>query len=786
MALAAIAGVALLFATPVATPALAIAQPAAGVEPVEGSPGEATLPDARAYEQVSPLEKNGFSAGAIGGAGSGGSGVAFPIVSRAAESGEAFFYQATGALGEAVGGQNPAQLVARRQSGGWSTAIAGPTPLTGPQVSGLGEPVMMSDDLSRLLFVDPAKYTADDVAFPRPEFAHKSANIFLYGVGPGITTWLGRPEVAEPIPMAGEVTALPRIIGGSAGLGVAYFSYYGTLLPEDATRGDVIAKRSEPQPPEPLHAHAWGLYEYRDGAVKLASILPDGTPAAEGALAADSGAENLSAYNQTAGTAAHVVSDDGSRVFFVSPDPVGSTGEQTQLYMRETPSSGVPRTVLVSRSALTGLPAQGGVLSADTPAPTSAGNISYVYATPDGSRAFFQSTDRLTSEAPAETTFPKAYEYDLATGVLTYLPGLSNSVAGEPLSFNSSTILASSADGTTLLVLKGGKHYGPETELALYAHGQPQTITALPVEPPVQPSKGGLAVAPVRAAADGSRFVFQTNAPIPGFNNGQGADTQVYSYTSPSPALPSGELACISCPGPGASPSGNALLSNIVAAGESGTAENEGSVTESRGVADGFDRMFFSSPDALAIGDINAQRDVYEWEAPGVGSCPSADPGGCRFLISSGLGSQPSFLLDSSVSGGDVFFATADGLDAHDTDGNYDVYDARAPHVPGEVVGFPPALAPAQCSGESCQPSTPSASSPSLLTALGGPSGNLAPPPAATVNPKPKAKPLTRAQKLARALAACRKKPRHARAACQRRAHRLYGAPVQRRKRRAR
>src|SRR6202035_2074074 len=287
-------------------------------------------------------------------------------------SGEAIFYQATRPFVEATGGQNPSQLVARRGAGGWSSAPAGPSPLTGPPTSGLGEPTMISEDLGRLLFVDPAKYTTDDVAYTRPEFEHKSANIFAYVVGPRETAWLGAPQVQAPLPMPGEVKELPKIIGGSADLSVAYFSYYGTLLPEDATRAALITKRSEPLAPEPRSAHAWGLYEYRDGTVRLASILPDGTPAAEGALAAGSGGENASDFTQTAATtAAHLISSDATRVFFVSPDPRGSAGEQTQLYMRETPAGGAPRTVLVSRSALTGLPAQGGALSAPAAAPAS-------------------------------------------------------------------------------------------------------------------------------------------------------------------------------------------------------------------------------------------------------------------------------------------------------------------------------------------------------------------------------------------------------------------------------
>ena len=50
--------------------------------------------------------------------------------------------------------------------------------------------------------------------------------------------------------------------------------------------------------------------------------------------------------------------------------------------------------------------------------------------------------------------------------------------------------------------------------------------------------------------------------------------------------------------------------------------------------------------------------------------------------------------------------------------------------------------------------------------------GNLAPVPA--TKPKPKA--LTRAQKLARALKQCHKKPKRKRPACERKARKLYGA----------
>jgi hypothetical protein len=50
--------------------------------------------------------------------------------------------------------------------------------------------------------------------------------------------------------------------------------------------------------------------------------------------------------------------------------------------------------------------------------------------------------------------------------------------------------------------------------------------------------------------------------------------------------------------------------------------------------------------------------------------------------------------------------------------------------------------------------------------------------PALPVTGKDRAKPLTRAQKLANALKACRRKPRHKRAVCERQARKAYGSSV--------
>ncbi len=113
--------------------------------------------------------------------------------------------------------------------------------------------------------------------------------------------------------------------------------------------------------------------------------------------------------------AGNEVSADGSRAFFVSPDPVSCQSNEgpndcatnpPELYVRENGE----RTLLVSRDTLLpeagGSPASapGGVwqMPNQTKAQYSISGIvngSYVFASPDGSQAFFQSVSALTQAA---------------------------------------------------------------------------------------------------------------------------------------------------------------------------------------------------------------------------------------------------------------------------------------------------------------------------------------------------------------------------------------------------
>jgi hypothetical protein len=189
-------------------------------------------------------------------------------------------------------------------------------------------------------------------------------------------------------------------------------------------------------------------------------------------------------------------------------------------------------------------------------------------------------------------------------------------------------------------------------------------------------------------------------------------------------------------------------------------------------------RLFFNSAEALVAQDGNGKMDVYQYEPQGVGSCSATSEtfnlktNGCVGLVSSGTSGGESAFLDASESGGDVFFLTLAQLTAQDTDDQFDVYDAHECTKESPCLS-PPAVPPAPCStSTSCKPgvSPQLAISGTPITAtFSGPGNTL---PAVTSPPSP----LTRAQKLAVALKACRSKPKKRRAACELQARRRYGA----------
>ncbi len=127
--------------------------------------------------------------------------------------------------------------------------------------------------------------------------------------------------------------------------------------------------------------------------------------------------------------------------------------------------------------------------------------------------------------------------------------------------------------------------------------------------------------------------------------------------------------------------------------------------------------------------------------------------------------------VEISLSGRDIFFESSERLAPPDPDTITDIYDAR---IEG---GFNAVGSTSVCQGEACQgtpvvPPSLTAPGSATLAAPGSPpasSGGSAP-----TSARPKA--LTRAQKLAKALDACKKQRKAKRKACEAQAKKRYGA----------
>jgi hypothetical protein len=537
------------------------------------------------------------------------------------------------------------------------------------------------------------------------------------------------------------------------------------------------------------------LYEWDEGTLSLVSKLPDGTT-----VAAKKGNSVIGA-----------LSGGGSQILFtaVSDSKTGSAGEidngHEEIFMREGGASTGASTVEVSKSQTT-KPDVGATFQ-----------MGFGEGSSEGSQVLFLANYGLTATSSkgaatscSATKGCDLYDYNVATKTLTDLSADSNvndtegadvfgvlgagaesegsyvyfSASGQLVPGKGNTqatnnknpkeanvyvahaghieYIAKIPQGTALFGNSAGQNASGQTADFVAAGAQYGNYTAR-----VTPSGRSLLF-----GDEGNEIAAATDNGYNNDNAGGEAQDELYLYSAQA-----NTTACVTCDPSGARPLSFLTGTQLITPYGFNNGYAEHNLSESG------ERVFFNSPDEMTPEAVAAGASInaYEWEPEGSGaSCPvlehPSSSGGCIFLLASG-----GEVLDATPSGDDVFVNTRVPLVAQDLDGLNDVYDLK-------VDGGFAAPSSAECSGEECQ----GALNESLTFASAGSTGSPAvgnasaqpePKPVTVVTkPKPKPKVLTRAQKLASALKACRKKSKRKRATCESQARKKYGAKVKAKK----
>jgi hypothetical protein len=734
---------------------------------------------------VSPVNKHGAAI----------EGLASSIFSgglvQAAEGGGAIAYLADGSIVEGVAGdQAPSlsQVLSRRGPRGWSSQdIATPHESTVPVGEGRGEYDLFSADLSVGL-VEPKGET------PLPPL----------GEGAERTLYLRDDESGSYLPL---VTAANVPPGSRLGREREAVTLHFEGASSDLSH--VVFSSSEALTENAVSSPYTNLYEWVGGRLQLVSVLP---PNAEGKELPASTQHVWSYLGHSFGKQSRfsrrAVSSDGSRIVWETDAGFGN-------------GSGWPGHHLYMRDVATGVSVQ---LDAVQPG----GEGSYPArpilqtASADGSVVFFTDPERLVAESHSGLTnemAPDLYVFDASSGVLRDLTR--EGMAGESADVEGAVLGASEDGSYVYFAAKGAlaEHAvsGASNLYVMHDNGgvweKPRFIADLTE----RDTEGDLAAERQdgllslltaqylvsRVSPDGRFLTFMSEASLTGYDNRDAVtgvpDEEVYLYD-----VDSGRLVCVSCGPSGARPIGVRVhpedslesLRPLVDPDDTWYGSTLAGNTPAWSWAEGADsrtdyqsrflgdsgRLFFNSPVGLVPGDVNGKEDVYEYEPAGVGGCVAglssasvvynAADDGCVGLVSSGISGEESVFMDASVSGGDVFFLTSAQLVSQDVDGAFDVYDAH------ECTSASPCTSPAvvspPCStAEGCRVagSVPMFGSPASESFAG--EGNA--PPSAVVPVAPTRRVLSRAQKLARALKACRRRPR-GRVVCEVGARRAYGA----------
>jgi hypothetical protein len=373
---------------------------------------------------------------------------------------------------------------------------------------------------------------------------------------------------------------------------------------------------------------------------------------------------------------------NGSKVFFTTTqslvnsdeEGVGAGNDLYEAEIEEGEHSTVKRLVQISH---------------DPESPTAAADVKGVTRiSEDGSHVYFVAAGILTTSQNGlgQTAVAKAdnlYSYDTVTGETKFVAELCSGKE-ESGSVTNVTQCPSSRSDEGLLWERGAERF----------HAQ--------------------------STKDGQFLVFETSAQL--IRTGPEADTDtaidVYRYDSLT-----GDIVRVSVGEDGRDDNGNGdgFNATITAPDFAEGIVRDQYELESRAVSEDGSTIVFATAEPLSAAAINGQSDIYVWHEGHVG------------LISDGRSPQPDAKAVITPSGRDIFFLTSEGLVSQDTDGLYDVYDAR---IGG---GFPvPSVPAGGCSGDTCQgpPNVPSLLSAPASATFSGVGSPVVPASKPTVNKK--------------------------------------------------
>jgi hypothetical protein len=615
----------------------------------------ALLPDCRAYEMVSPVDKNGGEIRVLG------STLNSPArLEVSAADGNRFAYSSITSFGDSPSAPWTSEYIATRTEGeGWSTHSINPARETNSLTH---TPAFKWDVQYKLFSADLSNgWLIHDTEPPLDECA-PAGNLNLYRRDN--TTGDYEPLTTAEATDIGKDGYELELQGVSADETRAVIRANGKLTPDAATKGF-----------NQLYEHVQDP-EGGCGELRLVSVLPNGKASTMGSsLGTFYGLPGESRENAVN----HAVSADGSRVFWST---VGGSGV---LYVRDTEAG---KTVQIAGS---------GSQFWDAAADGSKALYS-VSAGPELQNLYeFDSAKALAGEPPSTLVAEGFKGVAAASARLSRVYFVSTEALGGEGVTGEPNLYLHEAGGNTSLV---ASLYGGDETLS---RGDLEAF-----------SKFGFAVAQapkisngVRTTIDGAHLAFVSAGSLTGYDNLDAADgrhsLEVYLYD-----LDSDHLACISCNPSGARPAGRLIQSTSGATlrrVSAHMAPGQNQFFAPRTLSADGNRLFFDSFEALLPRDTNGKGDVYEWQRAGSqGECDEVgaelyvpSSGGCLSLISTGQSPSDSEFADASPDGKDVFIRTASSLLPQDP-GQVDVYDAR---IDG---GLPqPVAPPAACEGEACQ-----------------------------------------------------------------------------------